>query len=146
MAKRSSALVRLAPRAAAPVIRVSAPRSSPTKKKTKHRRSSGGGKGDITGVGMAAAVLGHLVQSGINIPELPILGPMGTIAVALHYFGPKGKVWKDAAIAAAAIAGYQLGQQGLPALGTSTQQHTNVTHGVQGSVAPQVTGVVANQI
>lgn len=122
MAKRSTAIVRTIPvRAPAPVIRIAAPRA-PTAAKSKrrsHRRSSGGG---ITGktvlsAGIGGAALGFIEKTFPNIPTVPVLGRAGTIALAAYFLSRRGGtgmggIARDVALAAASIAGYQLGKTG----------------------------------
>jgi hypothetical protein len=79
-------------------------------------------------VAIAGYILGHVDKMGTVIPTIPILGRAGTLAVALHFFGPKGGIWQDAAIAAAAVAGYEMGK-------------TGTISGDDGVYAPQVAGV-----
>jgi hypothetical protein len=123
MAKRSTAIVRTIPvRAPAPVIRIAAPRA-PTAGKTKrrsHRRSSA--SGGITGktvlsAGIGGAALGFIEKTFPNIPTVPVLGRAGTIALAAYFLSRRGGtgmggIARDVALAAASIAGYQLGKTG----------------------------------
>lgn len=69
------------------------------------------------GVFVGGAALGFLEkQSFIEmLPELPIVGRKGAIAIAayfLHKKGFGGPIMRDIAIAAACTAGYQLGKEG----------------------------------
>lgn len=124
--------------AAAPIIRVSAPRAAP---KTRGRRRGGGGKsggGSLTTERMFAAALGGGVLGLVdkmfpNLPTIPVLGKAGTIA-AIAYFFSKGKgagIARDTALAGASIAGYQLGTAG------------KISGDLMGDLAPQVTGVAS---
>lgn len=102
-------------RAPTPIIRVSAPRAH-HKTKTKRRHHVGGGlsQAGILAVGIGGAVVGFLDKSfGDKLPSIPILGRKGTLAVGL-YVVAKGKtgLLRDAAVASAAIAGYELGNTG----------------------------------
>jgi hypothetical protein len=147
MAKRrktSSGGVRIikvpAARAAAPIIRVSAPRAAPKKK---HRRRHGGGGGGMTpnvllGAAIGGAALGFVDKSFPTLPTIPLLGKPGTIAVIAYFLSKRGGLgggllpgglMRDIAIAGAAIAGHELGLLGK----------------ISGDIAPQVSGV-ASQI
>lgn len=139
--KTSGALVRMStPRAAAPVIRVVTTPRAPAKGKGKSkRRHHAGGGGSIVGIAMAGAIVGFAEKSNLAIPEIPGLGFAGTLAVALHFFGPKGKMMRELAFAAAAIAGRDVGATGQ--LLQSTQAHTSptATHGHRAAgVASQI--------
>ncbi len=135
MAKKSTAsrapIIRMtAPRPVAPIIKVSAPRAHPVKHKGKKHAGRGGGMTDIQ-AGIAGLVVGLVEKQGIlaKLPALPVLGTKGTAAVALHYFAKgKGGIIRDAKIALAVLAGYDLGKTGGI---------------VGGSVAPQVAGVAS---
>lgn len=130
MATSRAALVRMSPpRAVAPIIKVSAPRAI-TKPKAKHRRRSGAGassKSKMFAIGAAGLALGYLDKQNLAIPTIPLLGKAGTIAAALYFFAPKTGIWAEAALAAIAVAGYELGNKGS----------------ISGDVAPQVRGLAA---
>jgi len=49
---------------------------------------------------------------GMKIPTIPMLGRKGTIAAAIYFLEPKTKILQDAGVAAAAIAGHELGSTG----------------------------------
>src|SRR5215471_450212 len=141
MARRrtSTAIVRTIPvRAPAPVIRVSAPRA-PSHKKHHRRRHHGVGGGlssqGLMAVGIGGAVVGFVDKSiGASLPTIPLLGRKGTLAIGLYFF-TKGKsgLLRDAAVAAASIAGYELGNTG---------KISGVDGDVMGPV-PQVSGIAA---
>lgn len=144
MAKRrsSTAIVRAVPvRAPAPVIRIAAPRPVQPKK-TSHRRrrahSGGGGRG-IVATAIGGAVLGFVEKTFPTLPTLPIIGRAGTVAIAAHFIGKHtsggvATIARDVAIAAAAIAGYQLGKTG--------RIEGDVMGDVMGDgVVPQVSGI-----
>ena len=73
------------------------------------------------------------------MPTIPILGRTGTLAIACYFFasrsggGQFGGILRDAALAGAAISGYELGKDG------------KISGEVMGSVAPNVSGF-ASQI
>jgi hypothetical protein len=124
-------------RAPAPIIRVQAPRAPSTyrSRKKSHRRKGGGGRAltqsSCIGVAVGGAVLGFVDKTlGASLPTIPILGRAGTIAVAAYFLGKgKGKgLFRDVAIAASAVAGYQMGNTG---------------HVAGLDVAPQVSGIAA---
>lgn len=116
-------IIRVGSPAKAPIIKVSAPRAAPAKRRHR-RRSSGGGGARIGGLvssetvqmAVGGAIYGFLVKSGMiaKLPAIPILGRTGTAALALDYWGRHGggRYPLTAARAAAAIAGYQLGHDG----------------------------------
>ena len=130
MAKRRRAttsttkIVRVAaPRSPAPIIRVSAPSARAPARRHHRRRRHGGGRSP-TGLvsnesfqlALGGCVYGLAVKSGLvaKLPEIPLLGRTGTAAIVLDYWGRHGggNVVRNAAHAAAAIAGYQLGAEG----------------------------------
>jgi hypothetical protein len=141
MAKRrtSTAIVRAVPvRAPAPVIRIAAPRPVQPKKPTRRRRhhSSGGGRG-IVATAIGGAVLGFVERTFPSLPTLPIVGRAGTVAIAAHFIGRHmsggvATIARDVSIAAAAIAGYQLGKTGKIE-----------GDDVMGDIVPQVSGIAS---
>lgn len=111
------------PKAPSPIIRVSAPRAAPITRRRKrsggHRVSGGGGTPkDMIGAGIGGAVYGFVEkQWGAKIPTIPILGRAGTVAVVCYFARKQGGMGKSALVrdlgmAAAVIAGYQLGSTG----------------------------------
>lgn len=77
---------------------------------------------------VGGAALGFIDKAFPQLPTIPLLGRAGSIA-AYAYFMSKGKghgILRDVALAGAAIAGYQLGNQG----------HVS-------GMAPQVSGIAA---
>jgi len=126
-----------AARAAAPVIKVSAPRA-PAKRRAPRRRSGGGGhhSGGLNGRTMAGAALGgaalgFLEKQFPTLPTIPLIGRKGTIAVIAYFVAKKGgslaHIARDVGIAAAAISGYELGGTGK----------------ISGDVADQVHGIAS---
>jgi hypothetical protein len=112
-------------RAAAPIVRVSAPRAAPVHRRRARRRSSGsfgiGGAGGIVSnetiqMAIGGALYGFAVKSGLiaKLPAIPVVGRTGTAAILLDYWSRHGggQMAHRAARAAAAIAGYQLGAEG----------------------------------
>jgi len=86
-------------------------------------------------VGIGGAVVGFVDKSiGASLPTIPLLGRKGTLAIGLYFFA-KGKsgLLRDAAVAAASIAGYELGNTG---------KISGVDGDVMGPV-PQVSGIAA---
>lgn len=113
-------------KAPAPIIKVSAPRAVATRRKAvrrRGRRSSGGmGVGGIISnesiqMAIGGALYGYAVRSGLvaKLPAIPVLGRTGTAAILLDYWSRHGggQIAHRAARAAAAIAGYQLGHEGV---------------------------------
>jgi hypothetical protein len=104
-------------RQAAPIIRVSAPRAPKAKK---HRRKHSGGSfgGGLTTNtlvqhALGGAAFGFIEKSFPTLPTIPFLGRAGTIAIGAYFLGGKrGGIMRDIALAAAAIAGYELGNTG----------------------------------
>lgn len=131
MAKRKRRVVstraQVSPRivkAAAPIIRVSAPRAPARKRPVRRRRKSGGGggiggivSGEAIQMAIGGALYGYAVKSGLvaKLPAIPVLGRTGTAAILLDYWSRHGggQIAHRAARAAAAIAGYQLGHEGV---------------------------------
>lgn len=111
-------------RAPAPIIKVSAPRAAPVRRRRRsgRRRSSGlsiGGLGSMNGLlgnVLGGAVFGFAVKQGWvdKLPEIPVIGRTGAAAIALDYFSKHGGgvIAGRAAMAAGCIAGYQLGSEG----------------------------------
>jgi hypothetical protein len=122
-------------RPVAPIIRVSAPRSSP-KKKHHHRRSAVGSlsTNHMMNFALGGAALGFIEKSfGASLPVVPLIGRKGVIAIGAYYMGKgKGGLWRDVAIAGAVLAGYELGATGK----ISGEE-------MVGEVVPQISGVAA---
>jgi len=120
MAKRKTStrtVVRYAqPRTAKPiVIRTT---SAPTHKKHHGGHKKGGGSGGVTqqrliNVAIGGAAYGFIEKMLPPTMTLPVVGRAGTIAIGAFYMG-KGRagIISDVALAAAVIAGYQLGSTG----------------------------------
>lgn len=76
-------------------------------------------------------MLGFLEKSFPNIPTIPLLGKAGTIAVGAYFLskrgGMGGPILRDVSLAAASIAGYQLGHDGR----------------ISGDIADQVHGIAS---
>lgn len=104
-------------RQSAPIIRVSAPRAAPKKK---HRRRKSGGSGfgggqmnSLVNHALGGAAFGFIEKSFPTLPTIPFLGRAGTIALGAYFLGGKSPgIMRDIACAAAAIAGYELGNTG----------------------------------
>lgn len=100
---------------------VVAPRAAPVKR----RRSVGGSSSSVGAltpsklfsVGLGGAIYGYIEKKFPTLPTLPMIGRSGTIAVISYFVAKNGGmghsgIVKDVGIAAAAIAGYQLGSTG----------------------------------
>jgi len=81
--------------------------------------SGGGGSGGpsaIIGVAVGAAVIGMAEQAGVlaKLPAIPLVGRKGLLAIIAYYFSRHGGggLSRTVAIAAAALAGYELGTTG----------------------------------
>lgn len=110
-----------APRAAAPIIRIATPRAAPVKHRRRGRRRSSGfigglGSGGIVQDAVGGALFGFAVKSGWvdRLPAVPVIGRTGLAAILLNEWGKRGgpPMARQAARAAAVLAGYQLGHDG----------------------------------
>jgi hypothetical protein len=85
-------------------------------KKTKHHRGGAGGllSGNRVKIMGGAFALGLLQKSGIaaNLPKIPLLGETGTLGLAAHFLGGSSPLAQDIAMAAFAIAAFELGSTG----------------------------------
>lgn len=85
----------------------------------------------MVGAGIGGAVLGFVDKTFPGLPTVPIIGKAGTIALAAYMLsrrgGMGGGILRDVAMAAAAVAGYQLGSEGK----------------IHGDLAPQVSGIAS---
>jgi len=106
-------------------------------KKVRHRRrSKAGSSSGLLAVALGGAMLGFLEKQFPNLPTLPIVGRAGTIAIAGHYIGKHmggtfGTLLRDTSIAAAAIAGHELGSTG------------KISGDVDGDIPSQVRGIAS---
>jgi hypothetical protein len=109
-----------APRAPAPIVRVSVPRAAPVKHKRKsHARGRGGPMTlgtTLAGAAIAGGMIGLAEKTGLasKLPEIPYIGRKGSIALlayAWSRWGGGGQIARDVAIAAATMAAYQLGKE-----------------------------------
>lgn len=115
-------IIRVGGSSPAPIIRVSAPRAAPAKRRRsavrRHSSSVGGGivSNETLQMAIGGALYGFAVKSGViaKLPAIPVLGRTGTAAIMLDYWSRHGggPMAGRAAKAAAAIAGYQLGAEG----------------------------------
>jgi hypothetical protein len=113
-------------RAAAPTKRRSSPRaivmSAPRKIKHHARRASKAyASASLTkvlgGIALASGLIGLAEKSGLmdNLPDVPMIGKKGVVAIgawAFSRYGGGGAIARDVAIAATALATYQLGKEG----------------------------------
>ena len=119
------------------VIKVSAPRAVAAKPRHRRRASgaSGGGGHSLTRLGavaMGGAAYGFVEKMLPPTLTLPIIGRAGTIAIVTHYLGRGMPLVRDISLAAAVIAGYQLGSTGKIAGGD-----------VEGAIVPQISGIAS---
>jgi hypothetical protein len=64
-------------------------------------------------VAIGGAAIGMIEKSGMNIPTVPMLGRVGSIAVGAYFFGgQKPGLLQDIALAGATLAGYELAKDG----------------------------------
>jgi hypothetical protein len=109
-------------------------------KKTSHRRHVGGASSPLTakhmfGIGVGGLALGYIEKHwGANLPTMPVIGRKGTIAIGAYFLAKHGGmgsgIARDVAIAAAALAGYDLGNKGAIS--------GDLDGDVDGEIAPQV--------
>lgn len=70
----------------------------------------------MMGTAIGGAVLGFIEKQFPTLPTVPLLGRAGTIALGAYFLGKQGSgsspIFRDVALAGAAIAGYQLGKEG----------------------------------
>lgn len=107
-----------APRAPAPIVRVSMPKPAQTKRR--HHKRHGGGSGGLGttlgGAAVAAGMIGLAENTGLidKLPEVPMIGRKGSVALLAYAWakwGNGGQIARDVAIAAATLAAYQLGKE-----------------------------------
>lgn len=115
-AHRSTALTRAPARA--PQTIVVRPVSGTTTRHKKHgggRRKGGrlSSEKQLMAMAIGGLVAGFVDKSAVALPTIPMLGKMGTVALAAHFLG-KGApgIITDVRNAAAAIAGYEMGSTG----------------------------------
>lgn len=101
------------PRQAAPIQHAS---------KRRGRRRGGIGAGGLgrsakgnrmMGVAIGGLAYGFIEKSFPGMPTLPLVGKSGTVALAVYFMGGNNDLLNDIGIAAAAIAGYSLGKEGV---------------------------------
>lgn len=130
MAKRrrtATKTITVRERAAAPIIKVSAPRAAPIKHHRRKRRASGGGGhkgigGGATGamsatrsgaLALGGFIYGYIEKNVPQFPTLPVVGKSGAIALAAYFLGGKqAGLIADVGNAASVIAGYSFGATG----------------------------------
>jgi len=70
----------------------------------------------MLGSAIGGAIFGFVEKTFPTLPTVPILGRAGTIALAAYFLGRNshmgGGIVRDVALAAAAVAGYELGKDG----------------------------------
>lgn len=113
--RRSSTALARMPRAATPIV------IREESSGTRHVKHKGGRRGhgklssekQLMAMAIGGLVAGFIDKSATAIPTIPMLGKMGTVAVAAHFLA-KGKpgIVTDIRNAAAAIAGYEMGSTG----------------------------------
>ena len=121
--RRTSAVtvVRAAPASAAPIIRVAAPRAHAINRvRAAGRRAARriGASGALTPItaALVSAGVGYAEKSGLLdvLPTVPAIGRKGTLAVAAYFWSRAGggKMARDVAVVASALAGYEFGKMG----------------------------------
>lgn len=85
----------------------------------------------MLGVAIGGAAVGFIEKQFPTLPTIPLVGRKGTIAIGAYFIAKKGgslgHIARDVALAAAVLAGFELGSTGH----------------ISGDVAPQVSGVAA---
>jgi hypothetical protein len=70
----------------------------------------------MLGAAIGGAIFGFVEKTFPTLPTVPILGRAGTIAIACYFIGRNsrmgGGIVRDVALAAAAVAGHELGLTG----------------------------------
>ena len=86
--------------------------------KRRSSRRSGASSAGVTPVKAAvtAAVIGLAEKSGVldNLPEIPVVGRKGTLAIVAYFWAKRGGggLARDVALVAAALCGYEWGKTG----------------------------------
>lgn len=113
MARRRSSAAIVRTVSATPTIRLAVPRAAPMQRRQKTRRRSNGGAASggmtITEAALTGAGIGILMKQDFvsSLPTIGPLGKVGSLGLALHFFG-KGNAWaRRGAKACAILAGYQ---------------------------------------
>jgi hypothetical protein len=100
-------------RASEPVVKYKY-RDKPVKHKGKGGKSGRqSSEKQLMGIVIGGLIYGFAEAKMTSLPTIPVLGKVGTVALAAHFLG-KGKpgVITDVRNAAAAIAGYEMGSKG----------------------------------
>jgi len=98
------------------VVRQAAPVAKKAPVRRRRRRSAGGGS-SVAALGsdaMAGVAYGLLerMTSDMDLPEIPVIGRKGTLALALYLFRRSHPMINDAARAGIIISTYQLASEG----------------------------------
>ena len=115
--KTSSALAKVIPMATPRPIVVSQTKVVKAKGRHKHHGSHTGAglmnKGRM-GIVTGALALGFIDKQNLPIPELPIIGRAGTIALGAYFLSDNGrnKFMAELCTAAMAVAAYEMGNKG----------------------------------
>jgi hypothetical protein len=125
MARKKAATVT---RAGKDVVVVTPPASPPARRsprraravttKRRRRRATGPSLGGASfqnkmmAVGLGGLIYGFVEKQWPDMPEIPVVGKSGTIAIACYFFGPRSGIVRDIGLAAASIAGYTFGKTG----------------------------------
>lgn len=107
-------------RSPAPIIRVSAPRTTiarRTRRARRHLGVGGGGSGRVRALinpALAGGGVGLLIKSGMvdKLPEIPVVGRIGSAAIVLAYVGGGSGMIHEMAKGCAFLAGYQMMAEG----------------------------------
>ena len=98
------------------VVRQAAPvqKKQATRRRSRRRASSGSSVASFGSDAMAGVAYGLLerMTSDIDLPEIPVIGRKGTLALALYLFRKSHPMINDAARAGIIISTYQLASEG----------------------------------
>lgn len=85
------------------------------KKVNRHRRSGASGttlQSDMRKMAIGGAAVGFFEKYlGSSIPNIPLIGRKGAIALGVYMMKPKAGILRDVGIAAAALSGYQFAKE-----------------------------------
>ncbi len=106
-------------RTVAPIIKVTAPRALPVKRKARRRSSStsyGGSGKDLIGIAIGGAAFGWIEGSdfGRKLPTIPVLGRKGSLAIIGYFIArqTRSKIMWDITKAAVVLSAYELAKDG----------------------------------
>lgn len=66
----------------------------------------------MVGHGLGGYAVGWIEKTFPNLPQVPLVGRKGTIAIAAYFLHGKHPLVHDIGLAAAAVSGYEFGSTG----------------------------------